>query len=153
MTPEIRAVALVAIRHGNDVLLCQGHDRVKARTFLRAPGGGIEFGEAAADAARREIREEFNLDLDDLRPLGILENLFIFEGATGHEIVFVFEADWPAHLLVTESVEGCESDGVAITARWHAIPSLHYQPNADCEVVPPGFLALLGHGASVLGAP
>jgi ADP-ribose pyrophosphatase YjhB (NUDIX family) len=148
VTPEIRAVALVILRHGDDILLCEGYDRIKKRTFLRAPGGGIEFGEPAADAARREIREEFDLELGDLRPLGILENLFTFEGTTGHEIIFVFEATWPAHLPATGTVEGCESDGVHFTARWHPLASLHETPSVDGEVVPPGFLALLGKGSS-----
>jgi ADP-ribose pyrophosphatase YjhB (NUDIX family) len=146
VTPEIRPVALVVLRRGDAVLLCEGYDHVKKRTFLRAPGGGVEFGEPAADAARREIREEFELELGDLSLLGILENLFTFEGATGHEIVFIFEAAWPAHLPTTDVVQGCESDGVHFTARWHPLASLHETPNIDGEVVPPGSLALLGKG-------
>lgn len=143
MTHSIRPVAVVVLRQGGQVLLCEGYDRVKARTFLRAPGGGIEFGETAADATRREIREEFDIELAELRLLGVLENLFTLEGNQGHEIVFVFEATWPAQVPMTDVVDGCESDGVPFTARWYALASLHDQPNIDGEVVPPGFLPLL----------
>ncbi|MBR0228178.1 MAG: NUDIX domain-containing protein [Clostridia bacterium] len=34
-------------------------------------GGAIETDESAEDAARREVREELNLELDELRLLGV----------------------------------------------------------------------------------
>ena len=60
--------------------------------FYRPPGGGIEFRETATEAARRELREELDLDVATTRLLGVLENIFTFGGDPRHEICFVFEA-------------------------------------------------------------
>jgi ADP-ribose pyrophosphatase YjhB (NUDIX family) len=35
------------------------------------PGGFIDYGESAEEAARREIKEETNLDIDDIELLGV----------------------------------------------------------------------------------
>jgi ADP-ribose pyrophosphatase YjhB (NUDIX family) len=63
-------------------------------TFYRPPGGGIEFREDSREAARRELREEFDLDVrsENLSLLGVIENSFEFRGAPHHEICFVYEA-------------------------------------------------------------
>ncbi len=37
------------------------------------PGGKVDFGERVVDAIRREIREEIGLEIDLVRPLGIVE--------------------------------------------------------------------------------
>jgi 8-oxo-dGTP pyrophosphatase MutT (NUDIX family) len=58
----------------------------------RPVDGTIEFGEPAADALRREFREELGEDIRDLHTLCVLENLYTHNGAAGHEIVFVFSA-------------------------------------------------------------
>lgn len=89
--PPIRPVAVCVCRKDGRLLVEQGRDRVTGERFLRAIGGAIEFGERAADAVRREWREELGVDLLDLRLLGVLENLFTWEGRPGHEIVFVFD--------------------------------------------------------------
>ncbi|MDA1191312.1 MAG: NUDIX domain-containing protein [Candidatus Poribacteria bacterium] len=60
--------------------------------FHRPLGGGIEYGERAADAVRREMREELGVEITDIELLGTLENIWTFEGEVGHEIVFVFNA-------------------------------------------------------------
>lgn len=58
--------------------------------FLRAPGGGIEFGEHADDAVRREFAEELGVTLDSARLLGVTENIFDAHGKRGHEIVYAY---------------------------------------------------------------
>lgn len=92
--PKIRPLAIVVFRKGDRLLLMDCYDSVKRERFYRPPGGGIEFGETAQAAARREIREELGAKIRRPRLLGVLENLFTCEGKRGHEIVFVFEAEF-----------------------------------------------------------
>ena len=61
--------------------------------FHRAIGGGIEFGETAEVALRREFVEELGVELGAVKLLGVVENIFEYEGHPGHEIAHVFAVD------------------------------------------------------------
>jgi len=92
-TPNVtRPCAFVFLRAGNRFLVSEMVDEVEG-TFYRPPGGGIEFREDSRDAAVRELREEFDLELprEYLTFLGVIENSFEFR-APHHEICFVYEA-------------------------------------------------------------
>ena len=58
-----RAAVHCFIRRDQKVLLLRITDRVTGQVAWRAPGGGIEFQETAADAARREMLEEVGVEL------------------------------------------------------------------------------------------
>jgi ADP-ribose pyrophosphatase YjhB (NUDIX family) len=88
-----RPCAFVLLRAGERYLVSQMTDRDDGRVYYRPPGGGIEFGERAAEAAKRELREEFGLDIDEPRLLGVVENIFEQHNGPHHEICFVFVAD------------------------------------------------------------
>jgi ADP-ribose pyrophosphatase YjhB (NUDIX family) len=60
--------------------------------FHRPLGGHVEFGEYALDTVHREFREEIGQALTGVRLADVLENIFEWEGATQHEIVFIFTA-------------------------------------------------------------
>ncbi|MEU1844024.1 NUDIX hydrolase [Micromonospora sediminicola] len=107
--PHIRAVAVAVVRRGDDLLVFEAHDATKRETFYRPLGGGVEFGESAAEAVRRELREELAVELSGVELLGVLENIFTAFGRAGHEIVFVFSAD-----LADPSIY--ERDAVGIVA-------------------------------------
>ncbi|WP_341956787.1 NUDIX domain-containing protein [Microbacterium sp. LWH13-1.2] len=88
--PAIRNIAVgLPVKDGH-LLALEGHDRSRGLDFLRAIGGGIEFGETAVEALRREFMEELGVELDGAEPLGVFENIFTYEGAPGHEIAHVF---------------------------------------------------------------
>lgn len=88
----IRALALCVFRRDDgSILVAPGDDHVKDQRFYRPLGGGIEFGERAEDAARREIREELGAEVDGLRFLGAVENLFTYLGEPGHELIWLYE--------------------------------------------------------------
>ncbi|MGH2607809.1 MAG: NUDIX hydrolase [Tepidiformaceae bacterium] len=90
-SPRIRPIALAVIRRGEELLLETAFDSVKQEHFARPPGGGIEFGERAEAAVCREIREELGLTLVETKLVAVLENIFVYEGEPGHEVVFIVE--------------------------------------------------------------
>jgi ADP-ribose pyrophosphatase YjhB (NUDIX family) len=89
--PAIRAKVMCVLRHGDRILASRGFDDVKKEDFHRVLGGTMNFGERAEDAIRREIKEELQSDLTDLRLLDVVESIYTYRGAPGHQIVFLFE--------------------------------------------------------------
>ena len=59
----IRAKAVCVCRQGDRILVNAAADTVKGETFYGPLGGGVEFGERAADAIRREMFEEIGVEL------------------------------------------------------------------------------------------
>jgi ADP-ribose pyrophosphatase YjhB (NUDIX family) len=90
----IRPIAICIFRHGNRILVGDAGDPVTGELFYRPPGGGIRFGERSEAALRREIREELGAEIDHPQLLGAMENLFTFDGQQGHEVVFVYDAEF-----------------------------------------------------------
>ncbi len=87
----IRALAICVFRNRNRILVAEGYDPVKRQTFYRPLGGRIEFGEGGADAIARELKEELDVKVCDLKFLGALENIFTYAGKRGHEVVLVYD--------------------------------------------------------------
>lgn len=134
---EIRPVALAVFRDGSRILVEDKWDRPDP--FYRPPGGGVEFGERAIDAVRREMREEFDAEIKAVRPLGTLENIFDYHGQLGHEIVLVFEARFAdACYYEAERTVGTESGGTRIEAIW-----IDASQPLDRPLYPNGLLELL----------
>lgn len=116
---HIKAKALCIFRHQNQVLLSYGYDPNKDETYLRPIGGSIEFGEISVQAIEREVLEEINQQITQPKLLAVLENLFTFDGQQGHEIVFVYDAEFVDFGLYTEiEIHGCETSGLSYIAQW-----------------------------------
>jgi 8-oxo-dGTP pyrophosphatase MutT (NUDIX family) len=91
---EIRLIALGLIKNGDHIFVSEGYDPVKQSKFYRALGGGVEFGETSRIALEREFQEEIQADLTNIQYLGCIENLFIFDGRQGHEIIQLYQCDF-----------------------------------------------------------
>jgi ADP-ribose pyrophosphatase YjhB (NUDIX family) len=85
-----RPCSFVFVRSGDRVLVSKMREP-GSEQFFRPAGGGIEFRETSEQAARRELVEELGLEVREIRSLGVVENIFTFEGEPRHEICFLFE--------------------------------------------------------------
>jgi len=101
---RIRPLAICLFRHHDRILVAEGYDPVKKEAFYRPLGGGIEFGEYSEQTIERELREEIGAEVCDLKYLGTLENVFVFNGSPGHEIVQVFDGSLKNAQLYEQSV-------------------------------------------------
>lgn len=88
--------------------------------YHRLVGGGVEVGETAREAVRREVDEELGATVHDLRLLTVLESIFRLDGVLGHEVVFLFTGRLdpePARTGATLT----ESDGSVVPVVWRAL--------------------------------
>ena len=138
---RIRVLALCVFHHQGSILVFEGHDSQKNGSFYRPLGGGVEFGEPVEDALRREIREEMGEEIIHLRRLGVMENLFIYEGEQGHEIVFIYDAKFKDNsVYAQDDLKACEDDGKLFKLCWLKISKLK---QLDYPLYPEGVTRLL----------
>jgi 8-oxo-dGTP pyrophosphatase MutT (NUDIX family) len=88
---RIRPLAICVFRRNNKILVAEGYDSVKDEHFYRPLGGGIEFGEYSEETIRRELLEEIGAEVCELKYLGTLENVYVFNGTPGHEIIQIYD--------------------------------------------------------------
>jgi ADP-ribose pyrophosphatase YjhB (NUDIX family) len=116
---RIRPIVIGIFRRANRIMVFEGYDPLKKETFYRPLGGEIEFGEKASDALRREIQEELGADITNIRFLGVLENIFVFNGEPGHEIVMLFEGEFTDQSIYQqEKLTANEDNGMSMNVWW-----------------------------------
>jgi 8-oxo-dGTP pyrophosphatase MutT (NUDIX family) len=105
-------------------------------------GGGVAFGERWADALVREFREELGVEIEIAGPPVVLENLYVHNGAPGHEIVFVAEVAFPPDAFPGQDhIRFAEADGTPCIARWYDPADL--DRDGGLKLFPDGLKALL----------
>jgi ADP-ribose pyrophosphatase YjhB (NUDIX family) len=88
---RVKAFAVLLDEAGTHHVVWRGHDPSKVPgDFHRLLGGHVEEGERSEAAVVREIGEELGATLVEPRLLGVLENIYVFDGTPGHEVVFVY---------------------------------------------------------------
>jgi ADP-ribose pyrophosphatase YjhB (NUDIX family) len=138
---QIRPIALCIFRNNDHILVFEGYDKAKQEIFYRPLGGGIEFGERSEDAVQRELKEELNVDITNLKYLGTLENIYTFNGGSYHEVVLVYDG------MLTESglydqalIVGKEANGDDIRAMWKSLDEFE---SGKVILYPDGLMKLL----------
>ncbi len=138
---QIRPIALCVFHNNNRILVFEGYDKAKGEIFYRPLGGGIEFGEKSEDAVHRELKEEINVDVTNLKFLGMLENIYTFNGGSYHEVVLVYDgALIEARLYDQAVILGKEANGDDIRAMWKALDEFR---EGKSILYPPGLLEML----------
>jgi len=137
---RIRPLAICVFQRDDRILVIEAVDSIKRQTFYRPLGGGIDFGEHSSDAVIREVREEISAEVANLRYIGTLENIFIYNGVAGHEIVQVYDGQLVNESLYKmQTVSGVESDGKAFGAIWKSLDTF----SDERPLYPHGLLELL----------
>jgi 8-oxo-dGTP pyrophosphatase MutT (NUDIX family) len=139
----IRPLAICVFRRDDEIFVMECYDPTKQETFYRPLGGGIEFGEQAIATIKRELREELNTEVTNLHYLATLENIFIYDGQPGHEIVMVFDGTFIDQSIYQQeliiAVEK-EADNQEIECVWKA---LDFFREGHAPLYPDGLLELL----------
>ena len=94
---------MIKINRGNDVLVL---DKVKKYGWegLTFPGGHVEKMESITDSVIREAKEETNLDVENIRYIGMIS---WYDVDNNDRIVgFLYETDDFSGELVKENIEG-----------------------------------------------
>jgi 8-oxo-dGTP pyrophosphatase MutT (NUDIX family) len=137
-----RAKVVCVFRRQGEILVAESPDSVKGDTFWGPPGGGIEFGESAAEAAEREMLEELGVRIGEVHRLAVLENIFEYEGQPGHEILFVMSARFEeAALYERREIPGIEA-GREFRLSWEEIARFE----SERRLVPDGLYDVLTNG-------
>ena len=119
---QIIAKAICVFRKDDLILVAEGFDEVKGEFYYRPIGGKIEFGETSANALKREVLEEIEATINGLTYLGTVENIFTYNGDIGHEVVFVYDAEFVDKSFYEKpSFLGKEDNGETFVLLWKAI--------------------------------
>lgn len=138
---QIRPIALCIFRNKDHILVFEGYDKAKQEIFYRPLGGEIEFGERSEDAVQRELKEEINVDIGDLSFLGVLENIYTFNGGSYHEVVLVYDGRLiESHLYDQALILGKEVNGDDIRTMWKSLDEF---TSGKSILYPEGLLNLL----------
>jgi ADP-ribose pyrophosphatase YjhB (NUDIX family) len=138
---QIRALALGIFRKGDEILVFEGHDPSRQQTYYRPLGGAIEFGEYGHQALAREMQEELGLVVENLRYLGLGENIFTYDRQPGHEIVLLYEGEFADKSIYDQQqMLGQEDDGSLFKAVW--MP-LEFFRGGHAPLYPDGLLDIL----------
>ncbi|MGY8634317.1 NUDIX hydrolase [Bradyrhizobium sp. 14AA] len=123
--PHIRVVAIGLHWRDGRLLAAEVRDDAGRLKGVRPLGGEIEFGESWRAGLVREFNEELGIDITLRGEPSMLENIFVHEGATGHEVVFISEVAFPeAAFRGQDHIDFREDNGAEIVARWFDLADL-----------------------------
>ncbi len=90
---KVTQVVAALIEIDNKLLICQRPKEKKQGGFWEFPGGKVELGEALESALKREIIEELNLPITNLRFIGWADHIYEEEEGTINLLGFVAQPE------------------------------------------------------------
>ena len=139
---HIRVVALGLHWRGGRLLAAEVRDDAGRIKGVRPLGGEIEFGESWQTALVREFSEELGIDVAITSEPRMMENIFVHEGSTGHEVMFIAEVAFPDGAFAGQDrIDFREDNGEEIVARWFDLADLDVQGGP--RLYPAGLKGLL----------
>jgi ADP-ribose pyrophosphatase YjhB (NUDIX family) len=135
---KIRVKTICIFEHENKLFLSRAWDNFKEDYYYRPIGGTVEFGERTEETIHREIREELNTEIQNLRLYTVVENIFQCDGIAGHEIMFIYRTDFTeTHYYQDKAFSITESDGEVFEASWESIQDIL---DGKIRLVPEGLM-------------
>jgi 8-oxo-dGTP pyrophosphatase MutT (NUDIX family) len=122
---HIRVVAIGLHWRDGRLLVAEVRDDAGHIKGVRPLGGEIEFGESWRAALVREFNEELGIDIAISGEPLVMENIFVHEGSTGHEVMFIAEVTFPDGAFIGQDrIDFREDNGEEIVARWFDLDEL-----------------------------
>lgn len=106
------------------ILVAKGFDKVKNEYFYRVLGGNVNLFETGEAGVRREIQEELQSSVDNLKLLDVVENIFTYEGNKGHDIIFLYCGDLARKELYEQKTFHIVEDTYEFDAEWISTDSI-----------------------------
>jgi ADP-ribose pyrophosphatase YjhB (NUDIX family) len=123
--PHIRVVAIGLHWRAGHLLAAEVRDDAGRIKGVRPLGGEIEFGEGWRAALMREFNEELGIDVTIAGEPIMMENIFVHEGSTGHEVMLIVEVAFPDGAFIDQDrIDFREDNGEQIVARWFDLADL-----------------------------
>ena len=146
---RIRPLALCVFLRNDKIFVAKGYDSHEDMIFYRPIGGRIDFGERGHEAVIREVREEIKVEITDLTYLGALENIFEYQGQTGHEIALIYDGRFVDERYNDDDIrmKGEDKGEILYEGSWMRLDS--FRGEAAPPLYPAGLLKLLDKADSV----
>jgi 8-oxo-dGTP pyrophosphatase MutT (NUDIX family) len=136
---EIRLIACAVIRDDDRILVWDDLNPTTGEVVAVPLAGGIEFGETGEAAIRRELLEEIGAVAGAVRYLGLLEDIFEWNGQARHEVYLVYEVALTDPAFAQLEQVPVDDEGDLYVAQWRQLSAFR----AGTRLVPSGLLGLI----------
>ena len=143
---RVKAMAYLPNAAGTHHAVLRGDDPDGDRVFHRLLGGSVELGERAIAAVVREIAEELEATMVEPELLGVVENVFTYDGEQGHEVVFVYAGRLAEGDVVPLEGGWYDDVGVPMWVEWRPVDAPVEGGDGVLPLYPDGLGTLLPVG-------
>ncbi len=121
----IRPLVAAVIRDRGRILVWEDQDPATGEVVSVPLAGGIEFGELGEQAVVRELQEEIGATATRVEYLGLIEDVYDWNGQKRHELYLCYDVDVDDRAVYeAEEIPVVEPDGTKYVARWRSLDEL-----------------------------